>query len=85
MRLTDLPRQLILLLIHIYRTAISPMLGPHCRFYPSCSAYAAQAITERGLLRGGVLAARRLARCHPFSAGGVDPVPGVCTGGDHAH
>jgi len=68
-------RKLALLLIRFYRYAISPMMASHCRFYPSCSAYAEQAISQHGLLRGGWLAVRRLSRCHPWHAGGYDPVP----------
>jgi putative membrane protein insertion efficiency factor len=66
---------LLLLLIRFYRAAISPLLGPRCRFHPSCSAYAEQALREHGLLRGLGLAAYRLGRCHPFARGGIDPVP----------
>ncbi len=62
-------------IIRGYQLAISPLLGPRCRFYPSCSEYARQAVLEHGLLRGGSLAVRRLARCHPWHEGGVDPVP----------
>jgi uncharacterized protein len=58
-----------------YRRFISPLLGPHCRFAPSCSAYALEAVREHGALGGSWLAARRLARCHPFNPGGFDPVP----------
>jgi putative membrane protein insertion efficiency factor len=61
--------------IRFYSTAISPALPPRCRFTPTCSAYAAQAIERFGLGRGSWLALRRLSRCHPFHAGGHDPVP----------
>jgi putative membrane protein insertion efficiency factor len=62
-------------LIGGYQRLISPLLGPRCRYFPSCSAYAGEAIQRHGLARGAWLAARRIARCHPFSAGGVDLVP----------
>ncbi|HEY2550501.1 MAG TPA: membrane protein insertion efficiency factor YidD [Streptosporangiaceae bacterium] len=65
----------LLLLLAGYRRFVSPLLGPHCRFYPSCSNYAVQAVGVHGALRGSWLAARRLARCHPFHPGGLDPVP----------
>lgn len=61
--------------IGLYQRFISPLLGPHCRFEPTCSAYAAQAVSTYGALRGGWLAVRRIARCHPWNPGGVDPVP----------
>ena len=67
--------RLLLGLIAVYRRLISPLLGPHCRFAPSCSAYAAEAIRTHGGLRGGWMAVKRVARCHPWSAGGVDRVP----------
>jgi hypothetical protein len=62
-------------LVRGYRYFLSPLLPPACRFYPSCSAYAEQALQEHGALRGGWLAARRLCRCGPWHPGGVDPVP----------
>ena len=67
--------RLLLALLARYRRFISPLLGQHCRFHPTCSGYAVQAVTEYGALRGSWLAARRLGRCHPFNPGGVDPVP----------
>lgn len=65
----------LLLLIRLYRYALSPLLGPRCRFYPSCSEYASEALQRHGLLAGLWLALRRLSRCHPWHPGGVDPVP----------
>jgi putative membrane protein insertion efficiency factor len=62
-------------LIGLYRTLLSPLLGPRCRFHPSCSCYARTAIARHGGLRGGWLATRRILRCHPLSTGGIDPVP----------
>jgi hypothetical protein len=64
-------------LIRGYQLLISPHLGPRCRFHPSCSHYAHQAITTHGAARGSWLALRRLARCHPWHPGGIDPVPAV--------
>lgn len=67
--------RLVILLLRGYQYLISPMLGPHCRFHPSCSRYAVEAIDRHGLPRGAVLALRRLSRCHPWHPGGFDPVP----------
>lgn len=61
--------------IRAYRYLISPMLGPTCRFYPSCSCYAEEALHQHGALRGSHLTVRRLLRCHPWHEGGYDPVP----------
>ncbi|HEY0939015.1 MAG TPA: membrane protein insertion efficiency factor YidD [Steroidobacter sp.] len=61
--------------IRAYRYLLSPMLGPTCRFYPSCSCYAEQALQQHGALRGSYLTVRRLLRCHPWHEGGYDPVP----------
>jgi putative membrane protein insertion efficiency factor len=62
-------------LIHLYRALISPLLGPRCRFVPSCSEYAEEAFSRHGLMRGGWLSVRRILRCHPLHPGGEDPVP----------
>ena len=67
----------LLLLLRLYKLAISPYLGQNCRFYPSCSEYAQEAIVAHGALHGTILAGRRLCKCHPWHAGGVDPVPPV--------
>ncbi len=68
-------KQLLLAVIRFYQKRISPLKKPCCRFYPSCSAYALEAIEKHGALRGSLLAIRRIFRCHPFSKGGFDPVP----------
>lgn len=67
-------KPIILIPIRLYRYFISPVLGAHCRFTPSCSSYAEQAVDKYGVLYGGWLALKRLSRCHPFSAGGFDPL-----------
>ena len=65
----------VILLLRGYKRYVSPLLGQNCRFYPSCSEYAMEAIRRHGHLRGSALAVRRLARCHPLNPGGHDPVP----------
>ncbi|MEV2268044.1 membrane protein insertion efficiency factor YidD [Nonomuraea africana] len=72
---TGLPARALMAPIRFYRAFISPMLGPRCRFYPSCSAYGLEAIAVHGALRGIWLTVRRIGRCHPFHPGGFDPVP----------
>ncbi|MFQ3615553.1 MAG: membrane protein insertion efficiency factor YidD [Cyanobacteriota bacterium] len=67
---------LLLGLIHAYRILISPLFPPRCRFHPTCSQYGLEAIARHGALKGGWLTAKRIARCHPWSEGGYDPVPG---------
>jgi putative membrane protein insertion efficiency factor len=78
------PAWLLTGLITGYRKFISPLLGAHCRFYPSCSAYALEAIQVHGAGRGSWLAVRRLSRCHPFHPGGLDPVPPASKSGSEA-
>jgi putative membrane protein insertion efficiency factor len=73
--LSRLVAGLLILLLQVYRLAISPFLGPACRFEPSCSRFASEAIVRHGPLRGSWLAVRRLVRCHPLHPGGLDPVP----------
>ena len=68
-------KTLLLSLIRVYRYTISPLLGNHCRFYPSCSRYAQEALLKYGVGRGVLLSLSRLLRCHPFHPGGYDPVP----------
>ena len=67
--------RLLLALLAVYRYALSPLLGRHCRFEPSCSVYAMQALAKHGSFRGGRLALKRLLRCHPWCDGGYDPIP----------
>jgi putative membrane protein insertion efficiency factor len=68
-------KSILLLCLRAYQYALRPMLGANCRFYPSCSDYAREAIVRHGSLRGAWLAMRRVARCHPYHPGGYDPVP----------
>ncbi|HUW27128.1 MAG TPA: membrane protein insertion efficiency factor YidD [Sulfuriferula sp.] len=67
--------RLLIYLVKVYQYAISPMMGTHCRFTPTCSQYAVEAITKYGAARGFWLSMRRLSRCHPRNPGGYDPVP----------
>ncbi|WP_147675714.1 membrane protein insertion efficiency factor YidD [Xanthomonas massiliensis] len=67
--------RILIALLRLYKRFVSPLLGPRCRFEPSCSTYAMTAIARFGVLRGGWLAVRRLGRCHPLHPGGYDPVP----------
>ncbi|MDR2471192.1 MAG: membrane protein insertion efficiency factor YidD [Treponema sp.] len=67
-------RKIVLFVIWFYQQAISPYLRPRCRYYPSCSAYAREAVQKYGALRGSLLALKRIMRCHPLRGGGYDPV-----------
>lgn len=71
----DIPRRILIGIVQGYRLLLSPWLGSQCRFEPTCSAYALQALQEHGAAGGSYLAARRILRCHPWCAGGFDPVP----------
>lgn len=68
-------RRLLIFLISCYKTCLSPFMGDNCRFYPSCSSYAQEAIEAHGVIKGSYLALLRVARCHPWHEGGEDPVP----------
>lgn len=71
----ELLKKIFLLLIRFYQVGISPLIGPRCRFQPTCSQYAIIAINRYGVVKGTYLAVRRLLKCHPFHKGGYDPVP----------
>lgn len=75
-------RSLLLGMIRLYQRFLSPLLGPRCRFSPSCSSYTATCVARFGAARGGWLGLRRIARCHPFHPGGYDPPP-ACPAGGH--
>lgn len=68
-------KTLLLLLLRAYQLAVSPFLGQNCRFYPTCSNYAVEAVREYGAAKGSWLAVKRLCKCHPWHPGGIDPVP----------
>jgi putative membrane protein insertion efficiency factor len=76
-------RYVLKILIRAYQVALSPLLGPNCRYYPTCSQYAIEAIEAHGTLRGTWLTIKRISRCHPWHEGGFDPVPGRCL--KHSH
>lgn len=73
--MTRWPVRMLVLLVRGYQLFISPMLGPRCRFHPTCSQYAVEALQTHGAVKGGWLALRRVLRCHPLHPGGHDPVP----------
>jgi putative membrane protein insertion efficiency factor len=85
LRLSTLPKAVFITVIKGYQRFISPMLGPHCRFNPTCSHYAIEAINCHGLLKGSWFALKRILKCHPLSAGGDDPVPDKSTQVKHQH
>jgi putative membrane protein insertion efficiency factor len=74
-RASGMIRQLFILVVRGYQVSLGPLLPAACRYYPSCSAYAIEALERHGAWRGGWLALRRIGRCHPFRPGGYDPVP----------
>ena len=74
-KIQSLPKRCLLWLVRFYRVSISPMHQPCCRFIPTCSQYALEAIEKYGAIKGGYLALRRILRCNPFHKGGYDPVP----------
>jgi uncharacterized protein len=79
-------RAFAIVVIRLYQWTLSPLLGPRCRFYPSCSNYALEAIQRFGVLHGSWLTLRRLGRCHPWHPGGIDPVPAFgCMHSHHGH
>jgi uncharacterized protein len=86
-RFTRILRELFLLPLHAYRAVISPNLRPRCKYYPTCSTYAVEAVRELGVIRGSILAAWRVVRCNPFSHGGVDELADrrLFRGSRHVH
>lgn len=75
MNVKTLPKKSVLVMLRFYKREISPMLPPCCRYTPTCSEYAMQAVEKYGAVKGGWLATKRILRCHPFHEGGYDPVP----------
>jgi len=75
LKFSELPRRMAMACIRVYQWTLSPLIGNQCRFHPTCSQYAMEAIEAHGLCRGSYLALRRIGRCHPFHPGGFDPVP----------
>lgn len=71
----QIPRKILMAAITLYQFAFAPLLGQHCRFFPSCSHYMQEAVQKHGLLRGFILGCKRLLRCHPLCKGGIDTVP----------
>lgn len=72
---TTIPTKILIVTLQAYKFLVSPLLGPRCRFYPSCSHYAMEALNAHGAVRGAWLALKRVSRCHPWHPGGIDPVP----------
>ncbi|MBW6467722.1 MAG: membrane protein insertion efficiency factor YidD [Coriobacteriia bacterium] len=70
-----MPRRIVIALVRLYQTVVSPLFPPSCRFTPSCSSYAITSLQRYGVIKGGWLSLRRLSRCHPWHPGGHDPVP----------
>ncbi len=68
-------KNILIFFIKIYQKIVSPILGPRCRFHPTCSNYAISALKKHGIVKGGILTIKRLLKCHPFNEGGYDPVP----------
>jgi uncharacterized protein len=73
--LKSIPAYILIFIIYIYRYTLSPFFGNQCRYYPTCSHYAEEALRTHGALSGGILAVKRILRCHPWHEGGYDPVP----------
>jgi putative membrane protein insertion efficiency factor len=75
--LKSIPAYILILIIYIYRYTLSPIFGNQCRYYPTCSHYAEEALHRHGALSGGIMAIKRILRCHPWHEGGYDPVPEI--------